>query len=1226
MVEQEVSGERISRAQWDAWQEEIAAVGVTNPLTNFETNNFGQIDLERSHPGGFSQFVTGRPTLLSNLVRDPLAYSRALAAARRISAKADRLSNHFGLTTLFMVGGLADFEGDGFDLKMPILMWPITLEKKSDDYELQKSGAPVVNPAFVDSLEVCYGIKLDEAELLARQNESSDLVPVTVLNYIANLTSEKAKLDLKRILVIANFTTASTEMLRDFARVETPLLRELSGEPQDGLAEVEASEMLFVADADSTQVRVVARALAGQSFAVETLPGCGYLQTAVNTLGVLAQAGKKVLVVAPRRQTLNELADRLSATGLAGLGVRSTSTWVDVVAAISRNEKAQTVDLAAARGRRLVAEQELDAYFKALERKVESLGVSIADILRELSALSAMPHPPVTNARIEPKHLTDHLDRKTALTLLAEAEELGEFKFGPQDTAWYQAQFNSSGEVAQAISLAKRLRDDSFPDLSAQLAEFIANVNFRPANSVEDFGVYLRLFMGVRETHDRFVADVFDRPLTELIAATAPRKGVEKADRTKMSGVNRRRLKKLAKEYLRPGMHVADLHVSLLEIQHQRELWQRYSLSPVSPQVPTGINDAQVAYQSFVADLEAIQRHLDPESTEVPLMKLELSKLKLKLQSLAEDTEALGNLGDRAMLAGQLRSSGLGQLARDLGRLHTPKDRLAVELDLSWWQSALEYALAQDSTLLGYSAERIDANEESFRKAYDTQIELGAKHLAKHLADDWHAALAANPAEAEALKAVLKTGAASFNALRSAAPTIWPIIAPVQLLSPYEIAENLGKHLKFDVVFVLDAAGTTIAENLGALVRGAQVIAFGDDAIAKPTGFEIEPRALPLGREIEGPSVFNEVRRIFGSEVLRNSYRTSSQALASLINREFYQNRIEFEPSAAEYLGEKNYNLDLVLLENRATSTIEGATESLDAEVARAVEQVFHHAAWHPEDSLLLASASAVHAERVRVGIREGLKLRPELAEFFHSHGREKFEVLALADLTHRLADRVIFSIGFGRTSHGAVLSNFGQLSEPEGRRSLANLLVSSRKEITVISCFAASDIPGDRLTNGALLLSDLLSAADAQPEPADALPDPMLSDLSLRLKKLGARVDQTLSASMPLVVSYAKKAAVIEPDWALRGENRNERFRIRPGLLRDLGWQYIRVHSFELFSDPQSIAQRIAEQLGMQISKRPTPLFDPAERAFEDSDAAWGDRADSNDARLRGDKPPHWG
>jgi hypothetical protein len=404
------------------------------------------------------------------------------------------------------------------------------------------------------------------------------------------------------------------------------------------------------------------------------------------------------------------------------------------------------------------------------------------------------------------------------------------------------------------------------------------------------------------------------------------------------------------------------------------------------------------------------------------------------------------------------------------------------------------------------------------------------------------------------------------------------------------------------------------------------VIAFGDDAISMPTGFEVEPRAIPLGREIDSPSLFGETRRIFGSEVLRKSYRTSSQALAKLINREFYQNRIEFEQSAGEYLGDKSYHLDLVLDENRATTTFEGATESLDAEVARAVETVFNHATWHPEESLLLVSASSVHAERIRVGISEGLRARPALAEFFHSHGRERFEVLALTDLTHRSADRVIFSIGFGRTSHGAVLSNFGQLSEPEGRRSMANLLVSARQSITVISCFAAEDIPSDRLSNGALLLRDLLSAADAPLEPADVLPDPMLNDLSLRLKKLGARVDESLSGSLPLVVSYAKKAAVIEPDWSIRGENRNERFRIRPGLLKALGWQYIRVHSFEVFSDPQAIAQRIAEQLGMQISKRPTPLFDPAERAFEDSDAAWGDRADSNDARLRGDKPPHWG
>ena len=110
------------------------------------------------------------------------------------------------------------------------------------------------------------------------------------------------------------------------------------------------------------------------------------------------------------------------------------------------------------------------------------------------------------------------------------------------------------------------------------------------------------------------------------------------------------------------------------------------------------------------------------------------------------------------------------------------------------------------------------------------------------------------------------------------------------------------------------------------------------------------------------------------------------------------------------------------------------------------------------------------------------------------------------------------------------------------------------------------------------------------------------------------------------MIAAYAKSAVVIEPDWSLLGANRTERFKIRAGLIQSLGWKYQRVFSFELFSDPQALALRIAESLGMQVSKRPTPLFDAADRAFEDTEAAWGERSESNDSRLKQDKPPHWG
>ena len=298
----------------------------------------------------------------------------------------------------------------------------------------------------------------------------------------------------------------------------------------------------------------------------------------------------------------------------------------------------------------------------------------------------------------------------------------------------------------------------------------------------------------------------------------------------------------------------------------------------------------------------------------------------------------------------------------------------------------------------------------------------------------------------------------------------------------------------------------------------------------------------------------------------------------------------------------------------------------MDGELDRVVELIFNHALWHPQQSLLVASASKVHADRIRAAVVQGLQTRTSLAEFFESHGREKFEVTPIADLTHRIADRVIFSLGFGRTSHGAVLSNFGQLSEPEGRRYLANLLVSARDQITVVSCFGAEDVPADRLSGGATVLKDLLASTQAQHEPIQQTIDPMLSDLSLRLKKLGARVDDTYSRELPLIVSYSKTSAVIEPDWSIPGQSRTEKFRIRPGLLTSMGWKYLRVYSFELFSDPQAVAIRIAEQLGLQVTKRPLPLFDANDQAFEDTDVAWGDRGDSNDFRLRQDKPPHWG
>jgi hypothetical protein len=52
-----------------------------------------------------------------------------------------------------------------------------------------------------------------------------------------------------------------------------------------------------------------------------------------------------------------------------------------------------------------------------------------------------------------------------------------------------------------------------------------------------------------------------------------------------------------------------------------------------------------------------------------------------------------------------------------------------------------------------------------------------------------------------------------------------------------------------------------------------------------------------------------------------------------------------------------------------------------------------------------------------------------------------------------------------------------------------------------------------------------------------------------------------------------------------LLGRSLRESLRLRPEVLRRLGWHYARVHAFELFSDPDAVADRIARTAGLQVA-----------------------------------------
>jgi hypothetical protein len=633
-----------------------------------------------------------------------------------------------------------------------------------------------------------------------------------------------------------------------------------------------------------------------------------------------------------------------------------------------------------------------------------------------------------------------------------------------------------------------------------------------------------------------------------------------------------------------------------------------------------GIKEAQQALNLFVSELGELQALLSDVTLSAPLTSLPLTELTKTLRSLSEDTKILDNYDERSMTTQRLEEAGLGPLAVELANLHTSKEDLPAELELAWWKSALETLLERSGRSLVADSDEIVQIEKRFAAAETELIAAGSKTVAYGLSGKWKQALENHPSEAQTLKELLKLKRAVISEVGQLAPNIYQALVPVVLASPYEVPRTLAKGERFDVTLVLDGAGSSIAENYAGLVRSNQVVVFGDDVIAAATGFNIEclPQEDQSARLPE--SIFTAARRSLPLEVLRRSYRTFGQALGDYINKEFYQDRIIFEPTAASYFGQSNVKFERVVAGNS------DQPESLDQELSMVIQAVMSHATYTPQDSLLVATASAKHAERLETALRTTRKTRADLDPFFESHGREKFEITTIQELAHRVADRIIFSLGFGKDLTGQAPKLLGQLSDPNGKRYLANLLVSARKQMTIVSALDNQDLLA-KANPGVEMFSDLMhELGRVQSIRLEADLNPMIADLAIRLTKLGVTTRTNFSTRIKLVASVGQKAAIVEPDWGILGYNLSERYRLRPALLEAMGWMYLRVPSFELFADPEQVARSIAMSLGIEVTKKAQPLFELSEPAFEDTASAWGDPGDSNDQRLAEDKPPHWG
>jgi hypothetical protein len=1243
--ESDTSRAQPPRVSLQPWTRQMDAYTGPDTLLDFNQVDNVCIDLTEANSSGQAQLLMGRPTRLSTIVHDSEAYGHAARAARSLRTKTHELSVNHGLDAAYLAAGTAswlarprgsDPTGAGQRRWIaPVLLAPLALKPRPDldDFELQLVGPARLNPAMVRRLAADHGVDLTSGELARLAYGTRRLDPAPALETLRTLAGAVPGMHVEHKLLVSTFAdlhdrpadlsvVARTAVVRDLARLKDsavgriPQVEEITDDAPP-LDQRDPADELLLLDADGPQQEVLDLAARGHSFVVTAAPGTGQLDTAVNTVGTLVAAGRTVLVLGERRTTLAAFGRRMDGLGLgtAVLPLSSQLSDADVaqqlVRAVARNERAERPDLAELHETLRTSRDQLAEHVRSLHTVRPRWSVSPYRAVQALAELTSRRPAPATAVRFPRSVLDAVTARGDVVARLERAAELGAFDARTLAGPWTGARLVNEDEARQAHRLAQSLLLE-LTTLETGMRHVLATSGLRAGATVPEWGRQLRLLQEVQDSLTRFTPDIFDRPVTDLVAATAG-SGWRREHGIEMTGLQRSRLRKAAKEYIRHGVHLSDLHSALLRVQSERERWREWATSSKHPVVSERVEELAAVQARFVEDLEGLAIALEGSPTGDDLLGQPIDRLRETLDELINDEENLAVLPERTVLLDELRGQGLGELVDDLVRRTVPRAEVPGEFDLAWWQSTLEAMITGDDFLAMPEGHTLRKVESVFRRADAAHVASGAGRLLWELADRWQRTVRRSPRAAAALRRMLRAGAAPLEEVSASAGELIRSLVPVWTASPLVLSAALPEDHDFDAVVVLDAESSPLAAVLPALTRCRQVIAFGDPHLGRPQPFTVAPTAVPApGAQpvVEVDSAFDALSRVVPERTLRTVYRSMDEQVFRHLNEQFYGGRLSRLPHGESVAGATPV-LDVEYVPDGVgalTAGIEGI-QAPAAEVRRVVELVFEHAARHPRRSLAVVTASAVHAARIAQAVRQRMREEPAAAAFF-APGPESFRVVDLHRAAGIVRDTVIFSLGFGKTANGRTVPYLGALSERHGRQHFVLGMTRARHTTRIVTSLHPGEMEGKGLQHGARDFARVLAAHLGGPPPEeegarDTHDDALVVDLARRLAERGASVRLDYAGVLDLVAwagTESLSAGAVVPGRA-RDEDRplripvagqsdgsaenaalsvRERSRLRPQQLERTGWNYLTLWTIEVFTDPDTVAELIRRYLGL--------------------------------------------
>ncbi len=1165
------------RAAVASWTKHLVDLGGRNTLLWYRDLPTGTLDLSTAHPSGLALLMTGRPTKLSDLVREAAAFDDARRRARAIARKARELKEERGIETCFVTFGMATWDlGAGTRAPAaPVLLRACVLRPVSaahEDYVLDLADHVELNPVLEHYLAKERGLTIDSDGLEALAMAGGGFDPGPAFAGLAEWCLSIPGFAITPRIVVGTFSYAKLPMVADLTAQGELLaghdvVAALAGDPS-GLAAVRVDlperredplfddqSALLVLDADGSQQDVIEAARSGAHLVVQGPPGTGKSQTIANLVAALAADGKRVLFVAEKRAAIEAVIGRLDRVGLGSLvldlhdGARAkrrvAAEFVDALDAASAVTGPLQEGAAATETvrRQQDTATELAGHRAALLQKRQPWAVSALQAMEGVSRLADRPTPPRSKARLRGEHLQALTpgSRDAVAEELTRLAQLRAWREDGGEDPWFGAAIATAEEAVGARDRVERLATGGVADLQNTLTAVLADLRLAPAASVAEQGRTLETLASIRGTLETFRPEIFDSPLEEAVVAAAPR-AVRAASPVRLGWLERWRIRRAVRRHLRPGAPPADLYAALTAAAGQRAAWRTLAGAGGRPEIPGDLDRARAAQSALAADLAWLGERL-PGGRD--LLSLGHDDLIAELARLHAHSDRLAVLPSVRGPLDALVAGGWGPLIDDFATRGVDAPDVRAEVEHVWWTSVAEDISLRDPRIGGHSGDHLRDVLERFVDADRVVLKDNAGRVLDAVHERVRDLAGERPDHLALVRAEggRRRGLKALRDLLPLAPELLTAAKPCWVMSPLVVASVLPPGRWFDVVVFDEASQVPPAEAVSAISRARQVVLAGDSQQLPPTTFFTtapdeaggETALLTDGME----SILDVLAAALPVGRLRWHYRSLDERLIAFSNAQFYDSSLVAFPGTGV-----DPVVSLVTVDGVGVVDQEAAAvESTRAEVSRVVELVLEHARTRPEQSLGVITLGLVHATRIEDALRAALADHPEpvLKEFFAEDRPEPFFVKNLERVQGDERDAVILAIGYGKTPHGRVLHRFGPLNIEGGERRLNVAVTRARRSMSVVSALVAEDLDPTRLkAKGAQLLRAFLAYAGSggplsaaggpvadgatrsttpTPPSRGAAPDgpdadPLLGELARRLRAQGLVVHRDLGVS----------------------------------------------------------------------------------------------------------------